>query len=165
VTRAVGQAEARASATLIAVLLLRQGKADGMLCGTFGTYAGHLKFIRELIGLKPDARTLAATNVVMLPRQTVFICDTYVNEDRSAGQLAEIALLAAAEVRRFGLTPRLALLSHSHFGSADTPSARKMRAAAELIPRPPPISRSTARCTRTPPSPGRCSISHFRDPG
>jgi hypothetical protein len=69
----------------------------------------------------------------MLPRQTVFICDTYINEDPSAEQLAEIALLAAAEVRRFGLTPRLALLSHSHFGSADTPSARKMRAAAEII--------------------------------
>jgi phosphotransacetylase len=133
VTRAVAQAEARASATLIAALLLRQGKADGMLCGTFGSYAGHLKFVRELIGLKADTKTLAAMNLAMLPRQTVFICDTYINEDPSAEQLTEIALLAAAEVRRFGLTPRLALLSHSHFGSADTPSARKVRAAAELI--------------------------------
>jgi malate dehydrogenase (oxaloacetate-decarboxylating)(NADP+) len=133
VTRAAAQAEARASSTLVAALQLRQGKADGMLCGTFGTYADHLKFVSELVGLKADARTLAAMNLVMLPRQTVFICDTYINEDPSAEQLAEIALLAAAEVRRFGLTPRLALLSHSHFGSADTPSARKMRAAAELI--------------------------------
>jgi malate dehydrogenase (oxaloacetate-decarboxylating)(NADP+) len=133
VTRAVAQAEARASSTLVAALRLRQGKADGMLCGTFGTYADHLKFVSELVGLKADARTLAAMNLVMLPRQTVFICDTYINEDPSAEQLAEIALLAAAEVRRFGLTPRLALLSHSHFGSADTPSARKMRMAAELI--------------------------------
>jgi malate dehydrogenase (oxaloacetate-decarboxylating)(NADP+) len=133
VTRAAAQAEARASSTLVAALQLRQGKADGMLCGTFGTYADHLKFVSELVGLKADARTLAAMNLVMLPRQTVFICDTYINEDPSADQLAEIALLAAAEVRRFGLTPRLALLSHSHFGSADTPSARKMRMAAELI--------------------------------
>jgi malate dehydrogenase (oxaloacetate-decarboxylating)(NADP+) len=133
VTRAVAQAKARASSTLVAALQLRQGKADGMLCGTFGTYADHLKFVSELVGLKADARTLAAMNLVMLPRQTVFICDTYINEDPSAEQLAEIALLAAAEVRRFGLTPRLALLSHSHFGSADTPSARKMRMAAELI--------------------------------
>jgi malate dehydrogenase (oxaloacetate-decarboxylating)(NADP+) len=133
VTRAVARAGARASATLVAALLLRQDKADGLLCGTFGTYAGHLRFVREVIGLKPGAKTLAAMNLVMLPRQTVFICDTYINEDPSAEQLADIALLAAAEVRRFGLTPRLAMLSHSHFGSADTPSARKMRAAAELI--------------------------------
>jgi malate dehydrogenase (oxaloacetate-decarboxylating)(NADP+) len=133
VTKAVAAAMARASSTLVGALQLRQGRVDGLLCGTFGAYGGHLKFVTEIVGLRPKARTLAAMNLVMLPRQTVFICDTYINLDPSAEQLADIALLAAAEVRRFGLTPRLALLSHSHFGSADTPSARKMRTAAELI--------------------------------
>ncbi len=133
VTRAVAEAIVRGNATLFAALLLQQGRAEGMLCGTFGPYADHLRHVADVIGLQPGVQTLAAMNLVMLPHHTVFICDTYINPEPSAGQLAEIALLAAAEVRRFGLTPRLALLSHSHFGSAETPSARRMREAAELI--------------------------------
>ncbi|WP_281024380.1 phosphate acyltransferase [Microvirga calopogonii] len=87
----------------------------------------------EVVGRRPGINTLAAMNVVMLPNQTVFITDTYINENPAAEQIAEIALLAADEVRRFGVTPRVALLSHSSFGSAQTASAVKMREALELI--------------------------------
>jgi malate dehydrogenase (oxaloacetate-decarboxylating)(NADP+) len=119
--------------TLKAAQLVRDGVADGMLCGTVGVYAEHLRHIADTIGLRQGAARFAAMNLLMLPRQTVFICDTYVNLDPSAAELAEMALLAAGEVRRFGLTPRLALLSHSSFGSAETGSARKMREACALI--------------------------------
>jgi malate dehydrogenase (oxaloacetate-decarboxylating)(NADP+) len=121
--------------TRLAASLLRDGAADGLLCGTAGTYAEHLAQIAETIGRRDGVSRFAAMNMLMLPRQTVFICDTYVNLDPDAAALAEMALLAAAEVRRFGLVPRLALLSHSDFGSADTPSARKMRDACALIRR------------------------------
>ncbi len=121
--------------TRVAAELVRDGAADGMLCGTSGVYADHLQVIGEVIGRRDEVEQFAAMNLLMLPRQTVFIADTYVNFDPSADELAEIALLAAVEVRRFGLVPRVALLSHSSFGSADTPSARKMRKAAELIRR------------------------------
>ena len=89
--------------------------------------------IAEAIGRRDGVERFAAMNLLMLPRQTVFICDTYVNFDPSAAALADMAILAAAEVHRFGLVPRLALLSHSSFGSADTRSARKMREACALI--------------------------------
>jgi len=126
-------AEMRRNGTLIGAMLVREGRADGMLCGTFGPYATHLKYVAEAIGLRPEVKALAAMHLLMLPQQTVFICDTYINPDPTAEELAEIALLAAEEVRRFGLEPRLALLSHSSFGSADTPSARKMREALRLL--------------------------------
>src|SRR5439155_25294637 len=106
---------------------------DGLLCGASGVYAEHLRHIAARIGRRDGVNRFAATNLLMLPRQTVFICDTYVNFDPSAAALAEMTLLAAAEVRRFGLAPRVALLSHSSFGSAETRSARKMRQAVELI--------------------------------
>jgi malate dehydrogenase (oxaloacetate-decarboxylating)(NADP+) len=114
-------------------MLVHDGQADGMLCGTSGPYASHLKYVREVIGLRDGVENLAAMHLLMLPRQTVFICDTYINEDPSATELADMAVLAAETVRRFGLDPRLALLSHSNFGSANTPSARKMREAVALI--------------------------------
>ena len=114
-------------------MLVREGRADGMLCGTFGPYASHLKYVAEAIGLRAGVNDFAAMHLLMLPQQTVFICDTYINPEPTAEQLADIALLAAEEVRRFGLEPRMALLSHSSFGSADTPSARKMREALALI--------------------------------
>ena len=87
----------------------------------------------DVIGRRDGVENLAAMHLLMLPRQTVFICDTYINEDPTATELADMAVLAAETVRRFGLAPRLALLSHSNFGSADTPSARKMRSAVALI--------------------------------
>jgi|HubBroStandDraft_4_1064222.scaffolds.fasta_scaffold02275_3 malate dehydrogenase (oxaloacetate-decarboxylating)(NADP+) len=119
--------------TRLAAELVASGEADGLLCGTSGTYAAHLRHIAEAIGRGEGVDRFAAMNMLMLPRQTVFICDTYVNFDPSAAALADMAILAAAEVRRFGLLPRVALLSHSSFGSADTRSARKMREACALI--------------------------------
>ena len=119
-------AEMRRNGTLIAAMLLRQGRADGMLCGTFGPYRTHLRYVAEVdrpAGL--GVKTLAAMNLLQLPRHTIFICDTYINPDPTAEQIAEMALLAAAEVRRFGVTPRVALLSHSSFGSDESPSAAR----------------------------------------
>ena len=133
VTRARAEAELRQNATLVAAMLVHQGKADGLLCGLSGGYAEHLRYVRRVIGLRQGVTTLAAMNLLMLQQQTVFICDTEINADPSAEQLAEIGQLAAEEIRRFGLTPRVAMLSHSSFGSEETPSALKMRRAAELL--------------------------------
>jgi malate dehydrogenase (oxaloacetate-decarboxylating)(NADP+) len=119
--------------TRLAAELVGEGAADGLLCGLTGVYAAHLRPIAEAIGRREGVDRFAAMNMLMLPRQTVFICDTYVNFDPSAAALADMTILAAAEVRRFGLVPRVALLSHSSFGSADTRSARKMREACALI--------------------------------
>jgi len=121
------------SSTLIACMILRRGEADGMLCGTFGRYLAHLMHIENVIGKRRGVTGFAAMNMLLLPKRTVFLCDTYVNADPTPDQLAEMAVLAAEEVRRFGLVPRIALLSHSNFGSADTPSARKMRQALARI--------------------------------
>ena len=119
--------------TRLAAELVRDGAADGLLCGTTGVYTAHLSHVAETIGRRPGAARFAAMNMLMLPHRTVFICDTYVNLDPDAAALAEMALLAAAEVRRFGLVPHVALLSHSSFGSADDGSAKKMRQACALI--------------------------------
>jgi malate dehydrogenase (oxaloacetate-decarboxylating)(NADP+) len=123
----------RRNATVIGAMLLRQGEADAMLCGTYGSYASHLRHVTNVIGLRPGVATLAAMNMLMLPNRTLFICDTYVNLDPSAEQIAEMTTLAAEEVQRFGLTPSIALLSHSSFGHADSTSANKMRAALALL--------------------------------
>jgi malate dehydrogenase (oxaloacetate-decarboxylating)(NADP+) len=132
-TRDFAAAEMRRNGTLIGAMLVRQGRADGMLCGTVGSYSSHLKYVAEAIGLREGVKGLAAMHLLMLPKQTVFVCDTYINPEPTAAQLADMTMLAAEEVRRFGLEPRVALLSHSSFGSADTASARKMRAALALI--------------------------------
>jgi len=121
--------------TLIGALMVRQGQADAMLCGTYGEHGTHLTYVANVIGLRPGAKQFAAMNVLLLEERTLFICDTYVNPDPSAEQLAEVALLAAEEVTRFGLSPKVALLSHSSFGSAKTPSAQKMSRARELLER------------------------------
>jgi malate dehydrogenase (oxaloacetate-decarboxylating)(NADP+) len=123
----------RRSRTVIGSMLIRRGDADAMLCGTTGSYVSHLRNVSDVIGMRDGVATLAAMNLLMLPERTVFVCDTYVNPDPTAQQIAEMTLLAAHEVRRFGLVPRVALMSHSSFGSADTPSARKMRDALNLI--------------------------------
>jgi malate dehydrogenase (oxaloacetate-decarboxylating)(NADP+) len=119
--------------TLIAAMLVRMGAADAMLCGTVSLPLRHLRYIDEVIGHRPGVNVYAAMNILMLPKHTLFICDTHVNLDPSAEQVAEMTLLAAEEVRRFGLTPKVALLSHSNFGSHDDASARKMRRARELL--------------------------------
>ncbi len=125
--------EMRRRHTLIGAMMIHRGDADGMLCGTFGTYALHLHYVDQVIGLRPGVREYAAMNALVLPKRTVFITDTYVNVDPSAEQLAEIALLAAEEIRRFGITPKLALLSHSSFGSYEDASARKMQDTLALL--------------------------------
>jgi malate dehydrogenase (oxaloacetate-decarboxylating)(NADP+) len=133
VSRAVARVEMRSRATLLAAMLVHQGRADAMLCGTFGSYGDHLRHVRDVIGLRRGANTLAAMQMLMLPARQLFILDTHVNRDPSAEQVAEMTLLAAEEVRRFGVTPSVALLSHSSFGGSDAASAVKMRQALVLI--------------------------------
>jgi len=114
-------------------MMIHKGDADGMLCGTFGTHALHLQYVDQVIGLKPGVNHYAAMNALMLPNRTVFICDTYVSADPDAEHIAEMTMLAAEEVRRFGIVPKVALLSASNFGSIDMPSSRKMRAALAIL--------------------------------
>jgi malate dehydrogenase (oxaloacetate-decarboxylating)(NADP+) len=127
------KAMVRRSNTLIASLMLRRGEADAMLCGLVGRFDNHLEHIRHVIGLKAGVRTLAAMNALMLDQHTLFVTDTFVNEAPSAEELADIAAMAAVEVRRFGLPPKVAFVSHSIFGSSTRPSALRMRAARDLF--------------------------------
>ncbi len=124
--------EMRRRNTLIGAMMIRQGAADGMLCGTFGTHGLHLHYIDQVIGRRPQVRNYYAMNALLLPGRTVFICDTHVTVDPTAEQVAEMTVLAADVVRGFGITPKVALLSHSSFGSSKAPSALKM-AEARLI--------------------------------
>jgi malate dehydrogenase (oxaloacetate-decarboxylating)(NADP+) len=133
VTPLAAESALRRNPTALAAMLVRRGDADALLCGVNGDYRAHLEVVAAVIGLREGVETLAAMNLLMLPERTLFICDTYVNVDPSPEQLTEIAVLAADEIRRFGITPHVALLSHSSFGSDDTPSARKMRRALALI--------------------------------
>ena len=127
--------EMRRRATGIGAMAIHRGEADGMLCGTFGTHELHLHYIDQILGRRPGVNHYYAMNALILPKRTVFICDTYVNFDPTAEQVAEMTVLAAEEVRRFGLTPKIALLSHSNFGTSERPTAVKMRQALELITR------------------------------
>ncbi|MFN0300471.1 MAG: NADP-dependent malic enzyme [Burkholderiales bacterium] len=133
VTEHDARLEMRRSHTLIGIIMVHRGEADAMICGPYGTYADHLRYVDQVIGLRAGVSNYYAMNVLLLPKRTVFICDTYVNVDPTAEQIAEMTILAAEEVRRFGITPKVALLSHSSFGSHETPSARKMRDALPLI--------------------------------
>ncbi|GIX17640.1 MAG: NAD-dependent malic enzyme [Rhodothalassiaceae bacterium] len=125
----------RTNNTVIAALAVRRGEADAMVAGPVGRYHAHLKAILDVIGLESGARVAAALSILLLRRGTFFLCDTYINPEPSAEEIAEIAMMAAREVRRFGLKPKVALLSHSNFGSADTPSARRMREALQILHR------------------------------
>jgi malate dehydrogenase (oxaloacetate-decarboxylating)(NADP+) len=133
VTPALARDAMRNRSTLIAAMLLRRGDVDCMLCGTSGAFGDHLHYVRQAIGLRSGVRTWGAMNMLIVGGRQLFLCDTYVNHDPAAEQLADLTLLAADEVRRFGLTPSVALLSHSSFGSADSASAQKMRHALALI--------------------------------
>ncbi|MFP4682177.1 MAG: NADP-dependent malic enzyme [Ectothiorhodospira sp.] len=135
ITPDLAKQQIRSNNTLIAALLLKNGEADAMICGMVGQHAYHLKHIGDVIGLAPGVRHFATMNLLMLPRRTLFLCDTYVNENPDAQTIAEITLMAAQEVRNFGLTPRVALLSHSNFGSVDSEGARKMSRARDLLER------------------------------
>ena len=125
--------EMRRRHTLIGAMMIHKGNADGMICGTFGTVPLHLHYIDQVLGKREGANVYAAMNVLILPDRQVAIVDTHVNENPSAEQLAEITIMAAEEMRRFGIAPRAALLSHSNFGSSNSESAKKMRAALEII--------------------------------
>ena len=133
VTPEIAKREMRRSNTLIAAMLVRKGAADAMLCGTDSQPLRHLRYIDEVIGRRSGVSVYAAMNILLLPQHTLFICDTHVNLDPSAEQVAEMTALAAEEMRRFGLMPKIALLSHSNFGSFDDESARKMNRARELL--------------------------------
>jgi malate dehydrogenase (oxaloacetate-decarboxylating)(NADP+) len=133
VTPEIAKLDMRRRTTLIGAMMMRMGAADAMLCGLLGRYTSHLRFIDLIIGKRPGVQHFSAMNMVMLPGRTVFICDTYVNPDPTVEQIAESTILAAEEISRFGLVPKAALLSHSSFGSADSATARKMRAALALI--------------------------------
>jgi malate dehydrogenase (oxaloacetate-decarboxylating)(NADP+) len=119
--------------TVLAATMVRCGDADAMICGVVGRFARHLKHVEEVIGTAPDVRRLTAMNAIVLPAGPLFIADTYVQSDPSAEDLAEITFLCAAQVRRFGLRPKIALLSHSNFGSHESPAARKMQEAMQLL--------------------------------
>ena len=133
VTPEIAKREMRRSNTLIAAMLVRKGAADAMLCGTDSQPLRHLRYIDEVIGRRSGVSVYAAMNILLLPQHTLFICDTHVNLDPSAEQVTEMTALAAEEMRRFGLMPKIALLSHSNFGSFDDESARKMNRARELL--------------------------------
>jgi malate dehydrogenase (oxaloacetate-decarboxylating)(NADP+) len=133
VTPEMAKSAVRRSNTAIGALALELGDADAMICGMVGRFDRHLQQVRELVGLRPGARQFAAMNALMLDKLTLFITDTFVNDDPSAEELADIAAMAADELRRFGLPPKLAFVSHSMFGSSTRPSALKMRRAHELF--------------------------------
>ncbi len=133
VSQQFAKIEMRRRLTLIGAMMIHMGDADGMLCGTFGTHDSHRNYVDQVIGLRSGVKTWAAMNAVLLPDRTVFIADTYVNRDPTAEQIAEIARLAAEEVRRFGIVPKVALVSHSSFGTSHDPQARKMQHALALI--------------------------------
>jgi malate dehydrogenase (oxaloacetate-decarboxylating)(NADP+) len=133
VTVQLAKIEARRRLTLIGAMLLHKGEVDGMLCGTWGTAAMHLQYIEQVIGRREGVSTYACMNGLILPGRLVNLVDTHINYDPSAEQLAEITILAAEELQRFGIAPRAALLSHSNFGSSDQPSALKMRSALAIL--------------------------------
>ncbi len=133
ITPEMSKAAVRRSNTLIASLAVKLGHADGMLCGLVGRYEHHLEHVSDVIGRDAQAHHFAALNALMLDAHTLFIADTFVNEDPDAETLCEIAAMSAKTVRRFGLEPRVAFLSHSNYGSSTRASARKMRAARDLF--------------------------------
>jgi len=128
------QAAIRATPTIIACLMVDAGDADAMICGSTNPYYDHLRHVHRIVGRKPDVAELSSLSVLIMPQhETVFICDTQATSNPSAQALTDMTLLAAKEIRRFGITPQVALLSHSNYGSAETGSANKMRDALAFI--------------------------------
>ncbi|MCP5267891.1 MAG: NADP-dependent malic enzyme [Zoogloeaceae bacterium] len=133
VTIEIAKMRLRQDPTIIGAVLVQLGYAEGMLCGVSGRFGHHLRQVEEIIGKAPGCNTLAAMNHLLLPGRALFLCDTHVNENPDANQIAEIAQMAAATVRSFGIQPKVALLSHSNFGSSQSVSARKMAAATAIL--------------------------------
>jgi len=125
--------EMRLRNTLIGAMMIHKGEAHGMICGTLATHDQHLRYVDQVLGKRSGASTYAAMNILMLPGRQLSLVDTHVNVDPTAPQLAEITALAAEELKRLGITPRIAMLSHSNFGSSNSPSATKMREALAIV--------------------------------
>ena len=134
-TQQYAKLEMRRRHTLIGSMAIKKGHADGMICGTYGTTDIHLKYINQVLGKREGVNVYAAMNALVLPDRQIVLVDTHVNENPSAEQIAEITIMAADEMRRFGITPHVALLSHSNFGSNNSASAQKMREALAIIQR------------------------------
>jgi malate dehydrogenase (oxaloacetate-decarboxylating)(NADP+) len=132
-TAQMAKIEMRRRLSLIAAMLLQKGDVDGMICGTWGGTALHLQYVDQVIGKRAGVNTFACMNGLMLPDRQLFLVDTHVNYDPTAEQLSEITTLAAEEMMRFGIKPKVALLSHSNFGSSNEPSALKMRQTLALL--------------------------------
>jgi malate dehydrogenase (oxaloacetate-decarboxylating)(NADP+) len=133
VTKEMARVEMRRRLTLIGATMVRMGDADGMICGTVSGYHDHLKFVDQVIGKRPGATTYAAMNILLLPEQTLALVDTHINDDPTAEQIAEFTIAAADQMRRLNLTPKVALLSRSNFGSGSSASGSKMQKALEII--------------------------------
>ncbi|KAG0288808.1 hypothetical protein BGZ96_007453 [Linnemannia gamsii] len=133
ITEQLAKVEMRRRTTLIGAMLVHKGEADGMICGTISTTHRHLHFIDQIIGKRPECSVYAAMNGLILPGRQIFLVDTHVNVDPTPSELAEITLMAAEEVSRFGIEPKIALLSHSNFGSSNAPSAQKMREVLAIL--------------------------------
>jgi malate dehydrogenase (oxaloacetate-decarboxylating)(NADP+) len=133
VTEQLAKIDMRRRLSLIGTMMLHKGEVDGLICGTWSTPLMHLKYVDEVIGHRKGVSTYAAMNGLLLPDRQVFLVDTHINYDPTAEQLAEITIMAAEEMRRFGIQPKAALLSHSNFGSSDMPSAIKMRDTLALV--------------------------------
>ncbi|MCR9222228.1 MAG: NADP-dependent malic enzyme [Alphaproteobacteria bacterium] len=124
---------ARTRTTVIGALMVHLGQADALICGTVGQFSKHLKHVRDIVGRRPDARDLSTLSMLILSKGVYFIADTQVSYEPTAEELAEMVELAAEEVGRFGITPKIAMLSHSNFGLSDSPSARRVREAVALL--------------------------------
>jgi malate dehydrogenase (oxaloacetate-decarboxylating)(NADP+) len=133
ITEQVAKIEMRRRLSLIGAMLLHKDQVDGLICGTWGQTSMHLVYVDQVLGRRPGVNTYACMNGLLLPGRQVFLVDTHVNYDPSAEQLAEITVMAAEEMVRFGLKPKAALLSHSNFGSSNQPSAVKMRQVLDLL--------------------------------
>ncbi|MDQ7976573.1 NADP-dependent malic enzyme [Paraburkholderia sp. SARCC-3016] len=133
ISEQMAKLEMRRRTTLIGSMLVKKGEADGMICGTISTTHRHLHFIDQVIGKKENASVYAAMNALVLPNRQIFLVDTHVNVDPTPAQLCEITVMAAEEVRRFGIEPKVALVSHSNFGTSNAPSAQKMREVLAML--------------------------------
>jgi len=133
VTPAYARSVVRTRTTALAAMMVNMGTADAMICGTHGAYVRHLNYVKGIIGLHKDVEDCSAVILLILQNGTYFLTDTHVTIDPTVDQIAETAMLASTVVKRFGMDPQVALISHSNFGSRDNDSSRKMRQARELI--------------------------------
>ncbi|ELY3465971.1 NADP-dependent oxaloacetate-decarboxylating malate dehydrogenase [Cronobacter universalis] len=133
ITQEQAQRAVIGNSTVIGAIMVHRGEADAMICGTIGDYHEHFSVVQQIFGYRDGVKAVGAMNALLLPSGNTFIADTYVNDDPTPEQLAEITVMAAETVRRFGIEPKVALLSHSNFGSSDSPAASKMRETLQLV--------------------------------